>query len=152
MERLFRWKDQKASVTGRYVSASLNSGAVLKKKKTRRKASSRTKEIKQADLLWARLIKTRDEGKCQYPGCPRPGVHAHHLYSRRHLGTRWNLENGILLCAGCHFFIAHKEYELFRCFIIKLIGEDKFNQLKALAYLPTKVDVSLVLMGLKQLV
>ena len=97
------------------------------------------------------LVKLRDNNMCQYPGCPRSGVHAHHLYSRRHFGTRWNLDNIILLCAGCHFFIAHKEYEVFREFIVRRLGEDKYKTLRVLAYSTTKVDVELVLMGLKLL-
>lgn len=40
---------------------------------------------------------------------------------------------------------------MFRDLTIKLLGEDKFNQLKVLAYTPQKVDVSLILIGLKEL-
>ncbi len=85
------------------------------------------------------------------PGCGKSNVGAHHIFSRRHMGTRYNLDNGLTLCYGHHIWGFHHEPELFRDLTIKLLGEDKFNQLKVLAYTPQKVDVSLILIGLKEL-
>jgi len=68
------------------------------------------------------------------------------------MGTRFDLDNGITLCYGHHIWGAHHEPELYRDLVLKLIGEDTFKRLKVSAYLPTKVDVSLILIGLKKLV
>ena len=97
------------------------------------------------------MVRHRDGGVCRVPGCDKTNIGAHHIFGRRHLGTRWVLENGISLCYGHHIWGAHHEPELFRDLIISLIGEDTFNNLKALAYKPVKVDVSLVLTGLKNI-
>ena len=40
--------------------------------------------------------------------------------------------------------------EMFRDFIISQRGQKKFDKLKALAYLPVKLDYTMVLMGLQQ--
>jgi 5-methylcytosine-specific restriction endonuclease McrA len=52
------------------------------------------------DDLWSKAIKIRDHYKCQY--CHAVGTEAHHLISRRHKIARWNLLNGVCLCAFCH--------------------------------------------------
>ena len=61
------------------------------------------------------------------------------------------MDNGVTVCWAHHLHSCHGEPELFRDLMLKRLGEDKFNTLKALAYTPQKVDVGMVLMGLKQL-
>lgn len=59
-------------------------------------------EIKKLDKLWRDAIKERDTccqicGKVEY-------LNAHHVIGRRNLNLRWDLNNGITLCSGCHTF------------------------------------------------
>ena len=54
------------------------------------------------DRLFQQTIVKRD-GKCQI--CSKEArLNAHHIYSRARMNTRWDLENGIALCVGCHTF------------------------------------------------
>ena len=107
--------------------------------------------MREADLLWSLLVKKRDGGRCQWPGCPNVGNNAHHAFSRKHLGTRWCVDVGVTLCWAHHLHLAHGEPELFRDFLLERWGEEKFNTLKLLAYTPQKIDVGMVLIGLKLL-
>lgn len=59
---------------------------------------------------WKRAVWDRDEGKCRSCGVrcvkvrelhPRRGE-CHHVEPRANRATRWNLRNGLLVCAGCH--------------------------------------------------
>lgn len=62
----------------------------------------KTKEIKKLDKLWSKIIKERDR-MCQVCGVKKY-LNAHHIFSRVNRSTRWDLENGILLCPSCHNF------------------------------------------------
>jgi 5-methylcytosine-specific restriction endonuclease McrA len=84
-------------------------------------------------------VRERDKGVCQF--CGKKGNQAHHIYSRRHYGTRWIVSNGVFLCAGCHLFIAHRDYERFRDRVIELYGEKTFEWLKHTAYQVVKLTV-----------
>lgn len=64
--------------------------------------------------LWANAVKDRAGHKCEYPDCRVNAhqLHAHHLYSRRWVTMRYNLDAGIALCAFHHTLSglsAHKD-------------------------------------------
>lgn len=62
---------------------------------------------KQADILWSKAIKKKHKGKCFV--CREKGVDPHHFVPRSlSLSLRYDLENGIFLCRGCHFDIHFK--------------------------------------------
>lgn len=52
------------------------------------------------DTLWSKAIHERD--KCCRHCRKTNSLNAHHIFTRSRFNTRWNLENGILLCSGCH--------------------------------------------------
>jgi len=56
---------------------------------------------KSIDRLWSLCIRARDPMCCK---CGKPTRDAHHLFGRKNLSTRWDLRNGIGLCAYCHVF------------------------------------------------
>ena len=58
------------------------------------------------DALWSTSIKTRAGNRCEICGKVAP-LNSHHLFSRRYLALRWELDNGICLCVN-HHFIAHQ--------------------------------------------
>ena len=69
--------------------------------------TERTKWIKKLDKKWSETVKQRD-GKCLR--CYKTvNLQSAHIFLRRHLGTRWDKNNGITLCAGCHLFWGHQE-------------------------------------------
>jgi hypothetical protein len=49
--------------------------------------------------IWSGKIGSR---KCAVPGCSNLGNNPHHIFSRKNKGTRWDLKNGIILCAYHH--------------------------------------------------
>ena len=64
------------------------------------------KKITDKKLLqsWAMAVKERAGYRCEYPDCTVNShqLHAHHLYSRRWVTMRYNLDAGIALCPSHH--------------------------------------------------
>lgn len=60
------------------------------------------KETAKLDKYWRVAIKDRDKF-CQVCGNTN-SLNAHHIVGRRNRMLRWDLLNGVLLCAGCHTF------------------------------------------------
>jgi 5-methylcytosine-specific restriction endonuclease McrA len=87
---------------------------------------------KSADTTWAKAVKERDGFKCVYCGSDK-NLNSHHLFSRRHQGLRWDLENGITLCAGHHNFStefsAHKTPLEFAEWVKELKGDEWYQRL-----------------------
>lgn len=98
---------------------------------------------KALDEYWAEKVKTRDRNKCVICG-KTTYLNAHHIYSRSNRSTRWKLINGITLCSGHHTlnstFSAHKTPQDFSEFIEKYLGEDRLDELRALAHSAEKRD------------
>ena len=82
----------------------------------RKRKSKRSRLIRECDALFARLIRLKRGGRCEYCGkIPKPrGLHLHHIFSRRCLRTRWDERNVVLLCFHCHRFVAHSSVAGFR--------------------------------------
>jgi 5-methylcytosine-specific restriction endonuclease McrA len=59
-------------------------------------------ELNKLDKRFREVINERDNGTCQY--CGGSGNNVHHIVGRRNRSTRWLVDNGILLCPGCHTF------------------------------------------------
>jgi hypothetical protein len=115
-----------------------------------RSAQSRKAQRARADRLWSRYIRLRDRDTCQR--CGKPGNNPHHIFSRRHLGTRHDPENGILLCPYCHRTVAHSDYEMFRAFLIGRMGERNFERLYVRAKTVMKPDYAMAEIALKALI
>lgn len=99
-----------------------------------------------ADSLFSQWIRLRDR-KCLR--CSKPGIinskglpishTCSHYFSRGKWSTRFDPDNCIELCYGCHRYLdGHKsEYEVFK---IAQLGQDKFDQLTLRAWSPGKKD------------
>ena len=74
----------------------------------------------------------------------------HHFFCRSYWGTRWEPDNGFLLCYPCHIKWAQTRHEEFRDLVISKIGEAKFGKLKYQAYNGGKPDPTLVRIHLKE--
>ena len=79
---------------------------------------------RQLDTAWSQLVKLLWNNKCAYCN----GVidlHAHHVRTRKKKSTRWDADNGILLCGDHHvyntFFSAHGTPEKF----LRWMDQDK---------------------------
>lgn len=101
------------------------------KKKKESKDSYLNKKL---DSLWGKAVKM--QGYCSYCGKRPPEVvlHPHHIYSRRHFSTRWDIENGCCLCSGCHLFFAHKDVQEFADWLRNRKGAEELEKLRAKAF------------------
>lgn len=50
------------------------------------------------------------------------------------------MDNGITLCAG-HHYLAHRDPEKFRRFVIKIIGEEKYEELYQKSLYVAKITI-----------
>ena len=96
----------------------------------KRKASPK---LKLCDNLWSRLVKVRAGFKCEH--CWKTDkLNSHHLFTRTNYSTRFDLDNGICLCAGCHTmsskFSAHWTPMIFDEWIISERWQDRYDRLK----------------------
>lgn len=66
-------------------------------------AKGRLREM--ADRLWSVSVRSDWNWKCAV--CEFKGCEAHHLIPRQHEATRYDLRNGIALCANHHQFCPH---------------------------------------------
>lgn len=89
---------------------------------------------------YIRLV--RDKLKCQkcgkqYEFNNRQGIHASHLFSRRHSSTRYNPDNLFSHCFGCHSLLGGNPV-LFYEWAVSEIGKKKVEALKRKALEPKK--------------
>lgn len=87
---------------------------------------------KSLDSLWSKIVRKRDPKCCK---CGKPTTEAHHIFGRRAMATRWELDNGLGLCAYCHKFdkfgFEQDPYNLDNVTVItKKIGEERFGELR----------------------
>ena len=84
--------------------------------------------------FWSEAVKKKAGHKCECCG-EKNNLASHHIYSIRNASTKWEIDNGICLCIGCHTgntFSAHRSPE-FTLWIIKYIGEERFNRIRCKA-------------------
>jgi len=96
---------------------------------------------KDLDDAWSLLVKLRAGMKCEY--CPKTTpLNSHHVYGRRNLSTRWDVNNGYCLCVGHHTFdpkfAAHQTPNDFSEWCKKDRGEKWFDDLNLKAHSTTK--------------
>ena len=73
----------------------------------------RQKLYKKLDTLWSLLVRKDCVCElCGYEGKYKGKMKkfdAHHIKKRGNLSTRWDLNNGVCLCKGCHRFKVHMD-------------------------------------------
>jgi hypothetical protein len=94
------------------------------------------------DRLFSQIVRAR--GKCERCGRSR-GIQLQtaHIFSRRLLGLRWDLNNAFVFCAACHFW-AHANPLLFGEFVLNFRGKEEYEILKeksSTIYKPTLSDL-----------
>lgn len=87
--------------------------------------------------MWA--AKVRSVGACEYCG-KTEYLNAHHIYTKHNYSVRWDLDNGICLCAGHHTFnskfSAHKTPAEFMEWIKEKRGLEWYERLRQKARTP----------------
>lgn len=105
-----------------------------------------------ADALFSDYIRLRDDYTCQrcfkqYEG-KQKGIQCSHFHGRGKRSVRFDPENALALCAGCHSrFTAYPDehVEWFK----RRIGPVKYELLSNRANIPQKVDEKLIEIWLK---
>ena len=91
------------------------------------------------DDLWARCVKERDRYACQR--CGRSGrgrgMQAAHVFSRVKRSVRWDLDCGVTLDTGCHFW-GHTHPLLFNQWAQKHLGPERYTRLLVRSQLTEK--------------
>lgn len=105
----------------------------------RKPTTDRKKLEAQLDKLFSQAVIARD-GKCKVSGSEER-LTVHHIRSRSHKITRWNLENGICLSWSVHF-LQKANPELFMDKIIECIGQKEYDRLKKLSSMTYKWSLS----------
>lgn len=94
---------------------------------------SKTAEKRTTDALWSEVVKLRAGNVCEYDGCGQTRyLNSHHIFSRTNFSTRWDLDNGICLCAKHHMlgnFSAHKAPLEFAEWLREKRGEEWYKEL-----------------------
>jgi hypothetical protein len=79
------------------------------------------------DIAWSRLVKLEWGSKCAKCGKRSP-LNSHHIFSRSNRSVRWDTDNGICLCVGCHTFSskfsAHKTPTEFTYWLESIKGKE----------------------------
>lgn len=90
---------------------------------------------KQLDKLWSKAVR-ESVGRCELCGKQPPEVvlHAHHIFSRRNFSTRWDVNNGICLCTGCHLYKAHKDIQEFSDWVVEHCGKEHIDRIRLKAH------------------
>ena len=87
---------------------------------------------KTLDKLWRMAVKKLAGDECEYCGATKY-LNAHHVFGRRNFAVRWEINNGVSLCAKHHTFSnefsAHQTPTRFKDWIIEKRGQDWYDEL-----------------------
>ena len=108
-------------------------------------------KISKLDRLFSQYIRSRDGWKCQRCGSqfkpPTTGLHCSHFHGRGKKSVRFDPENCVALCHGCHsYFTANPLLHV--QFFQKRLGK-RFDALLIRANTPRKPDYALIEIWLK---
>lgn len=105
------------------------------------------------DVLFSRYIRTLAGWRCERCGKqflpPTNGLHCSHFHGRRKKSVRWDPENAVALCFGCHAHFTGHPLEHVEWFSNRL-GVKKFNALTLRANTPQKPDRAMIGLWLKE--
>jgi hypothetical protein len=124
------------------------------KARTKKSKTNGNISIKRLDDLWAKVVKCRARGRCEYCG-KTTTLNSHHIFSRSNKTTRWDVNNGICLCVAHHVFSnmsAHKAPIEFVEWLKEKRGEQWYEELRQRAKsVVRKIDKQQIREELEQL-
>ncbi len=110
-------------------------------------------KIDLADKYFSLYIRTRDKWTCQRCNKkytpPTNALHCSHFQGRAKENTRFNPDNAVALCYGCHQYFTSQPAEHYQWQVNRL-GQDKVNQLVVASNTYVKKDRKLQAMLWKQ--
>lgn len=105
---------------------------MIKPKGKRPKESKTTAIKKRLNTLWSKITHEQYGHACSVCGL-RYGLAAHHFFGKKaYPAVKWDIDNGVLLCVGCHIMKVHRkgQTEIARDALIGRIGQERFDELK----------------------
>jgi hypothetical protein len=101
-------------------------------------------------MLWSRHI--RAGGVCErcFSNCGPAVLQAAHIVPRRHFSTRWDLRNGLGLCADCHRWLDTNPHDG-RAWVRQRIGAGTLRTLEKQAQEPWDRDYDRIIAELKEI-
>jgi 5-methylcytosine-specific restriction endonuclease McrA len=103
------------------------------------------------DVLFSKYIRLRAKGRCERCGSEKgiKGLQCAHYHSRRKGSVRWDEDNAVALCFGCHQHF-HEEHHEFDEFMKQRLG-DRLDLLDARARVPARhIDKAMIKIWLEQ--
>lgn len=89
--------------------------------------------IRSSDTAFSKYIRTRDDWTCRrckaYHEPPTMALHCSHYFGRTRESVRFDPDNCIALCYGCHHFWEKEDREAYREYMIEWLGEDRHEAL-----------------------
>jgi hypothetical protein len=84
------------------------------------------------DILFSNFIRMRAGWSCERCGSmpARQGLHCHHFIRRRNQNTRYDPDNGVSLCLGCHQYLSENRDEE-EIFMIRKLGQQGVDLLRS---------------------
>ncbi len=115
----------------------------VRKKRKNRVRSKRTRSIHRMkldlDAIARAEVFERDGGKCIRCRNSDRAVQWAHVLSRRHLCLRWESDNAMTLCAGCHMYWHHEPAMAVDWFVKTYT--DRWNRIKNVLLANPKISV-----------
>ena len=113
-------------------------------------------KIDKADQAFSLYIRTRDDWTCQRCGKRflkgnTGGLECSHYFGRSRENTRFDPDNCIALCTGCHSYWDSAAKEEYRNFKIKQLGEKGFDLLMVRANTYRKKDRKMALIVAREM-
>jgi hypothetical protein len=101
---------------------------------------------KQCDELWAKVIKARAGYMSELSG-KTEALHSHHIAGKDCYRLRWELDNGICLTAGEHFYGIHHQgrKSAYEERIKRVKGQDIFERMEKLRQYNAESKIDLML-------
>lgn len=85
------------------------------------------------DALFSKFIRLRDKLTCQRCGHVFPeltqGLHCAHYHKRRNQSVRFDPDNCVAFCWGCHQYM-DEHHDEHKAFMKRRLGEERFNFLE----------------------
>ena len=112
-------------------------------------------KLQPLDILFSRFIRLRAMERvggcerCLTPKIDYKQLQCSHYHSRRKASTRFNEDNAVGLCPGCHIYLTGNPLEHTEWYR-KKIGEERFVLLEIQAAQIVKPDQGIVKLYLKQ--
>ena len=83
---------------------------------------------RECDKLWSKVVRLRAKNKCELCGSINT-LNSHHIFGRKAMSTRYDTDNGILLCFKCHFVEAHQNPARFYIWLVEKRGREWYDKL-----------------------